>query len=171
MSAAPGPIIHRASVQEHFCKKQVAKDTGWKSGGIAPRHTPFAITYPMPAGWVWRALRLTSTTGKDYGLLFQVNPELHKWKAMLFHWVANGHASAVMRFEDQPGKRGGGLHIHAHCDQGHGLAGAKSVEMCYTLPEHGQRRRRRGAWTRANFVNAAGRFFRVNNDIDQGELL
>jgi hypothetical protein len=153
-----------------LCRKRVESDTGWRSDPIAPRFGPYPVTRPCPSGWEWRAFALAADNGRRYRLFFEVDPLRGKWKAALVLVPETGDPVAVLRFEDQPGGRGGGLHVHANCDANAGATGAESLDMAYVLPDHGRRRRRRFGWTKSAFCHAAGRFFRTDPIDPQGEL-
>lgn len=163
--------IHFGTLREDLTvRKRLTKDTGWRSDDIPPRFSVYPVSRPTGSRWEWRCLLLLSDDGRVYRLLIEVAPALGKWKAMLIKVPQDGPPVAIMRLEDQPGKFGGGLHIHAHCDQLDDLSGAKSVEMRYTLPDHRQHRRRRLAWTKALFCKASGSFFRTDPIVDQEEM-
>lgn len=152
------------------CEKRIVKDTGWRSDELPPRYSVYPTTRPRATRWEWRCLMLESKDDQtSYRLLIEVSPAFDKWKAMLIRTPSGGSPIAIMRFEDQPGAQGG-LHIHANCDQNSDLCGAESVRMAYTLPDHGQHRRRHGGWTKALFCKAAGSFFRTDTIAGQEEL-
>jgi len=163
-------IRYSAIRSELTCRKRVVSDTGWKMDALPPRFSPFEHTRPALARWEWRSFNLMAEDGTGYRMLVEVAPALDKWKAMLIR-IADGMPPVViMRFEDQPGKTGGGVHIHAHCGERPDLAGAASIEMPYTLPDHGRLRRRRVAWTKALFCRAAGDLFRTDPISGQEEM-
>lgn len=120
--------------------------------------------------WEWRCLQLDTEDGRKFRMLVEVSPDFGKWKAMLIKVLDNERPVAILRFEDQPGQKGGGLHVHANCDSNQNVTGADSVNMPYTLPEHGRRRRRYGGWTKPLFCKAAGEFFRTTPITDQEEM-
>lgn len=136
---------------------------------MAPRYGAYKKGRPPAAGWEWRSLSLEAPNGRQYRILFDVSPGRGKWKAMLIRVGSDGVPVALIRFEDQPGRHGG-LHIHANCGDEAYLAGAESIDMQYTLPDHGRTRRRRFAWTKALFCMAAAKFFRTDPLNDQEEF-
>lgn len=163
--------IHFSHIRDDICtRKKIHRDTGWKSGEMAPRFGLYPVTRPAQSRWEWRCLNLEGANGLDYRVLIEVSPAFGKWKAMLIKIPDSGAPVAICRLEDQPGTRGGGLHIHAHCDLIGEVSGASSVEMPYTLPEHGQKRRRRLPWTKPQFCHAVGRAFRTDTIVGQEEL-
>ena len=151
-------------------RKRIVKDTGWKSEELPPRFSPYPTTKPMAARWEWRCFTLTCDDGRNFRLLLEVSPQLGKWKAMLIKLSETGDPTAIMRLEDQPGQHGGGLHVHANCDQRQHLTGADSVDMVYTLPEHRRHRRRRGGWTKPLFCMTVSAFFHTHPLAEQEEL-
>lgn len=160
--------IHFSLLRDDItCRKKITKDTGWQSVDTPPRYSPYPVARPAAVNWEWRCFLLEADEGKKYRLLFDVAPRLGKWKAMLLKVHEVLPPAAIMRFEDQPGKHGGGLHVHANCDQGADLTGAASVDMVYTLPDHRRLRRRRMAWTKPLFCKAAGEFFHTDPIRDQ----
>ena len=106
-------------------------------------------------------------TGLRYRLFFEISPTRGKWKAVLIVVQPEGEPVPLIRLEDQPGTHGGGLQVHANCDQNQHLVGAEAMDMAYVLPEHGRLRRRRLGWTGALFCQAAGRMFRT--DLIEGQ--
>lgn len=170
MTANPR-LIRLSTVRDHLlCQKQIIADSGWRLDAITPRYGPYTETRPCPGGWQWRSLTLGTADARKYRLLFEVDPNRGKWKAVLVGVPDGDSPRALVRFEAQPGNRGGGLHIHANCDRNGHLTGAESMDMAYTLPEHGMRRRRRTGWTKARFCYFAGRFFRIEGLLLQEEL-
>ncbi|MCB5411809.1 hypothetical protein [Pseudogemmobacter faecipullorum] len=151
-------------------KKQVVRDTGWKADDLPPRYSAFPNTRPASPRWEWRCFILSCDDGRKFKLLIEASPAYGRWKACLIKVPDSGPPVAIMRFEDQPGKNGGGVHIHAHCDQISDLCGADSIKMPYTLPDHRRYRRRRAGWTKALFCKAAGAFFRTDPIVDQEEM-
>ncbi|MEO1949274.1 hypothetical protein [Thioclava sp.] len=139
-------------------KKNLVKDTGWQSGDLPPRYSVYAVTRPCAKRWEWRCFSLEDADGRQFRLLVEVSPQLGKWKAMLISISEGKPPRALMRFEDQPGPQGG-LHVHANCETNRDLTGAETVNMTYTLPDHGRRRRRHQSWTKALFCVTAGTFF------------
>lgn len=168
MSSRP---VRLAAVRHHLlCRKIISSDSGWKTDAITPRFGPYGETRPCPSGWQWRSLSLTGTNAVRYRLFFEVDAHRGKWKAIFILVPESGPVTALIRFEDQPGKAGGGLHVHANCDRNTDLTGAESIRMAYTLPEHGMYRRRRTGWTKHRFCHFAGRLFRVDGLPLQEEL-
>jgi hypothetical protein len=170
MAPAPRPVRLSAVRHHLLSRKTMTSDSGWRSDQITPRFGPYPETRPCPAGWQWRSLALSTPTSRKYRLFFEVDPSRGKWKAVLVEVTDAGRCRALIRFEDQPGGRGGGLHVHANCDRNPDLTGAESLDMAYTLPDHGMRRRRRTVWTRARFCHFAARFFRVDGLAVQEEM-
>lgn len=148
--------------------KKITDDTDWKVTPIPPRHSPFPETRPCPSGWQWRTLSLKTQGGVQYQLHFEVDARRGRWKAW-FILLSTGGRQVLVRFEDQPGK-GGGIHLHSNCDPEGTSAGADSLDMRYTLPDHGRRRRRRNAMTPALFCQLAGRFFRTDPVTGQEDM-
>lgn len=170
MAATPR-LVRLSTVRHHLiCRKTITSDSGWKTDPITPRYGPYTETRPCPSGWQWRSLALSTETSGRYRVLFEVDANRGKWKAVLVRVPDAGPPKALIRYEDQPGNRGGGLHVHANCDRNTDLTGAESIDMAYTLPEHGMRRRRRTGWTRARFCHFAGRLFRIDGLPLQEEL-
>lgn len=153
-----------------MCKKTTVSDTGWRKDDLPPRFSAYPHTRPSLARWEWRCIILETGDGQRYRLLFEVAPDLAKWKAMLIRIAEHSQPVALVRFEDQPGKYGGGLHIHANCDRNSDLTGADSVFMYYTLPDHRRLRRRRNAWTKALFCKAASKMFHADTSAGQEEF-
>lgn len=139
-------------------QKRVTKDTGWQSGDLPPKYSVYSTTRPCARRWEWRCFVLEDIDGRQFRLLIEVSPQLDKWKAMLISAEAGIPPRALMRFEDQPGPQGG-LHIHTNCETNCDLTGPETVNMTYTLPDHGRRRRRHHGWTKALFCVTAGSFF------------
>lgn len=165
------PVVRLSQVRHQLvCAKTLTSDTGWRTDAIPPRFSVFATARPVAAGWEWRCLSVVSEAGAQYRLLFEISQGRGKWKCALIEASPKGDPRAVARFEDQPGLRGGGLHAHANCEKTADFSGADSLEMAYTLPDHGKLRRRRTAWTKERFVFEAGRFFRVQGLKLQEEL-
>lgn len=153
-------MIKFSALRDHLrSPKSVVQDTGWRSDAMPPRYGPFPYTRPALTGWEWRCFILQSTDGRNYRALCEVAPGLGKWKAMLVEVRPDAEVRAILRFEDQPGKRGGGLHVHADCGENAEATGAQSVNMAYTLPDHDRPRRRHGGWTKALFCQEVGRIF------------
>ena len=155
-------------IVRHFITepKTLTDDTNWKTGSIPPRYAPiFAKTKPMGRSWEWRSARASAADG-DYVLLAQCNPNKMNWKAVLIRIDETG-ASAVSRFEDHAGHSG--LHVHAHCGRSGVEIGATSLDFLARIPAKGTRHRRRTAWTKRTFWEAAKRFFRIEDP--KGDLI
>ncbi len=165
-----GHIRYSAVRAQLICRKRILSDTDWRSDALPPRFGPYEHTRPALARWEWRSFNLITENGEGFRMLVEVAPALDKWKAMLISLPAAGNPAVIMRYEDQPGKTGGGLHIHAHCNDHSDLTGAASIDMPYTLPDHGKLRRRRGVWTKALFCKAAGAMFRTDPIAGQEEM-
>lgn len=163
-------VRHGILRDELTIHKRIHRDTGWRSDDLPPRYSVYPSTRPAAARWEWRCFLLSTDDGRKFRLLFEVSPAFGKWKAMLIRVPEPGSPTAVMRFEDQPGRSGGGLHVHAHCEQIDDVSGASSINMPYILPDHGRHRRRRTAWTKAMFCMAAGSFFHTDPIRDQEEM-
>lgn len=162
-------VKHSQVRDELTCRKRVKKDTGWRADELPPRYSAFPASRPCGRRWEWRCFVLETEDGRSFRMLVEVSPHLSKWKAMLIRAPEGAPPVAIMRFEDQPGAQGG-LHVHASCDDNRDLTGADSVNMTYTLPDHGRTRRRRRAWTKALFCKAAGEFFRTDPISGQEEM-
>lgn len=146
--------------------KTLTGDTNWKTGGIPPRYAPvFVKTKPMGPSWEWRSAQASAADG-SYVLLVECNQKKMNWKAVLIYIDKTG-ASAVSRFEDHASHSG--LHAHAHCGRSGVEIGATSLDFLARIPAKGERHRRRAAWTKRTFWEAAKRFFRIKDP--KGELL
>ncbi|HVJ41455.1 MAG TPA: hypothetical protein VM639_08155 [Dongiaceae bacterium] len=135
-------------------------DTGWKNEDIPPRHAPyFSKTMPIRKHWRWRSLVVQDTAGAAYVLLVRYNNMKGDWQAVLCRKFDDGTASIIGRFEyheDHPG-----VHIHSHCDRSGVEIGAIGLDGLARIPRTGRVHRRKAAWTENSFLEAAKRFFRI----------
>jgi len=141
-------------------RKTLTSDTNWQTGDIPPRHSRiFAKTKPMGPSWEWRSAQVSSADG-DYVLLAQCNQNKMNWKAILIRLDVAG-ASVVSRFEDHASHPG--LHAHAHCERSGVEIGATSLDNLARIPMNNKRHRRKTAWTKRTFWEAAKRFFHIHD--------